>query len=504
MINRHPISKQLIAKNTLINLMGQVFPFLAAFFSIPIILKEIGTARLGILTLVWAFVGYLSLFDLGIGRALTHEIAKRLPHQVDKKDLSSVVWTSLLFLLILGVAGLVIGVLISKWMTFKILHIPQALQSEALYSFYFLFASLPIVILTTGLRGILQAHQRFDLVNMVQIPFGIFSFVGPLIVIFFSRNLVAIICVLIFIRIIAFIYYCKFSFEVMPYLKHFKIIKIDVMRSMFSYGGWMTVSNIVGPFLYYFDRFFLGAMVSVAAVAYYTTPYEIVTKLWVIPISLSRVLFSAFSTTYKQDLEHTAKLFISGLKYVFIIIFPIVFIIFTFAFEGLELWIGSEFANNSVVVLRFLVIGVFINSLTQVAVNLIQGMGRPDLSAKLHLFELPVYLVCIWYFVKNFGIEGAAMAWLVRVFIDGICLFIMAGQLVSFKKKEVFFMVVLFFMVLLSCYYSLMLSTIITKLYFTVILLLLALFFIWKKVLSDAERLFLKKILMFKFLINKD
>lgn len=53
------------------------------------------------------------------------------------------------------------------------------------------------------------------------------------------------------------------------------------------------------------------------------------------------------------------------------------------AFEGLMLWLGSEFADNSTLVLQLLAVGVFINSLAHVPSGLEQGAGRPDLTAKL-------------------------------------------------------------------------------------------------------------------------
>ncbi len=500
MRNTYPkIGRKLLAKNTLLNLVGHVFPFLVAVFSIPIIIKAIGTDRLGILTLVWAVIGYFSLFDLGLGRALTHELAKRLTKQSSEKDLSIIVWTSLFLLLLLGGMGLLIGITIAKWITYKVLTIPASLRHETLYSLYFLSATLPVVIMTTGVKGILHAHQRFDLINIVQIPLGVFSFLGPLIVVFFSSSLIPIICVLIGIRIIAFIAYYKFALKVMPYLKNQKIIKIHIMKSLFAYGGWMTVTNIVGPFLYYIDRFFLGAMVSLTSLAYYTTPYEVITKLWVIPISLARVLFPAFSTTYKKDLQYTARLFLSGVKYVFIVLFPIIFILFTFAFEGLKLWIGTEFAQNSTIVLRLLALGVFINSLTQIAINLIQGMGRPDLSAKLHLCELPIYLLAVWYLIKNYGIDGAAIAWLGRSSFDALILFIMTLRLLPIKKKTVMLMSGTFTVSVLICFMVFMLENVSEKLYFAGSALAIFYLLTWNFILSSEDRHWIKGIVNFNF-----
>ena len=67
-----------LARNTLWNLIGNIAPMLVAIFCIPVLVKALGTNRFGILTLVWALIGYTTVFDFGLGRALTQLVATRL------------------------------------------------------------------------------------------------------------------------------------------------------------------------------------------------------------------------------------------------------------------------------------------------------------------------------------------------------------------------------------------------------------------------------------------
>jgi O-antigen/teichoic acid export membrane protein len=117
------------------------------------------------------------------------------------------------------------------------------------------------------------------------------------------------------------------------------------------------------------------------------------------------------------------RLFARGMKYIALTLFPITLGIAGFAHEGLQWWLGDEFALHSTSVLQCLAVGVFVNGLAQVFATLIQGVGRPDLSAKLHLFELPIYLFALWWAIENHGIVGAAIAWTGRVILDGVLLF---------------------------------------------------------------------------------
>src|SRR5437773_8518685 len=76
--NGHLRSGRLLARNTVWNLLGNGAPMLVAVFCIPILIKGLGTDRFGVLTLAWALIGYASLFDLGLGRALTQLVARKL------------------------------------------------------------------------------------------------------------------------------------------------------------------------------------------------------------------------------------------------------------------------------------------------------------------------------------------------------------------------------------------------------------------------------------------
>lgn len=420
-------SNRVLAQNTLWNLIGQGVPLLVAVFAIPVLVKGMGVDRFGILALAWMMIGYFSLFDFGLGRAMIKLVAEKLGTDREH-EVSALVWTGLFLMLLLGIVGSMVLGLLSPWLAKDILKIPKALQVETLRAFYLIALSIPVVIITTGLRGVLEAHQRFGFIITVSIPLGIFTFLGPLLALPFSNDLFTVIAVLMVGRLIACLSYVTLCLRAAPSLCHNIMLQHAMIRPLLSFGSWMTVTNIVGPLMDYLDRFFIGALLSVAAVAYYATPYDIVTRLWIIPVALTGVLFPAFASTLEADRARVAHLFSRSVKYVFLALFPVMLIIITFAQEGLDLWLGAEFARNSTRVLQLLAVGVFINSLARVPFALVQAAGRPDLTAKLHIIELPFYLLTIWWLIARAGIEGAAIAWVARVAVDAILLFTMARR----------------------------------------------------------------------------
>jgi len=367
-----------------VNLLGQIAPMLVAIFSIPALIHGLGIDRFGVLTLAWLVVGYFSLFDLGLGRALTQVVASRLG--CAESGLTETVRTSLLMMLALGLVGASVAAAVTPVLMESVFRIPAFLVPEASISFYLLSISLPVVILTAGLIGILSAYSRFDLINWVRVPLGISNYLIPLAVLQYSTNLAVIVGLLSITRVAAMVAYCLMCKYCMKNLVRRNFWDIAGVRQLFRFGGWMTVTNVVGPIMIYMDRFVIGTMVSVAAVAFYATPFEMVTKLLVFPAAIVTVLFPALSVAIKEPgRANLVETLDESWKYVLLALYPISVALISLSREGLNFWLGTTFADQSTLVLQLLTVGVLINSLAQLPFTLIQSAGRPDITAKLHI-----------------------------------------------------------------------------------------------------------------------
>jgi len=311
----------------------------------------------------------------------------------------------------------------------SVLKVPVAIQAETLISFHYVAISLPVVISLAGLRGLVGAYQRFDLLSAVRVPISLFSYLVPLVVLPFSKTLGPFILVLVLSRFLAWFIHLFLCFQVSPALRRRITIKGAPFRHMFSFGGWMTVTNVVSPIMVSMDRLLIGALISMTAVAYYATPYEAASKLWIIPSSVAGVLFPAFATALARDRQRAALLYEKGVKYIFLAMFPIVLCVLAFGSFALHIWLGTAFVENSKSVLQLLVLGVFANSLAQVPFWQIQAAGRPDLAAKVHLIELPCYLLIFWSLTTRYGIQGAGIAWMLRATVDACIMFWLSYRL---------------------------------------------------------------------------
>jgi O-antigen/teichoic acid export membrane protein len=479
-----------LAKNVLLNMVGIGLPMIVAFITIPFLIDGLGIERFGILTLAWMVVGYFNLFDLGLGRALTKLVAeKRGSGEYD--EIPSLIWTTLILMIGLGFVGGGVVFYMSPWLIGQVLNIPEDLKTETVTSLYILALSIPVVISSAGLRGVLEAYQKFGLINYIRIPQGIMTFLGPLLVLVFTDSLTMIVALLVFLRIVSWCGYILLCSQVVPELCKFLWIKTEKIKPLMHFGGWMTVSNIIGPIMVYMDRFVIGSVISMAAVTYYAAPYEIVTKLWLIPTALMGVIFPAFSSALSIGDNRVNSLFKSAIKFIFISLFPLVLIIITFSYDVLGLWLGAGFASHSGFLLQLLAIGVFINGLAQVPFSFVQSAGRADWTAKSHLVELPLYLILLWWLLNDYGVVGAAIAWVTRASLDAIVLLFLSSKIITIKlspKNLVGAGGSLIFFMLGIC-----ISNLMVKFVFIIVVLLLFGLFCWKIVLDSGDKEFMLK-----------
>ncbi len=431
-----PITGRQLARNTAINLAGFVLVGLVSIAAIPITIRRLGGDAFGILSLALVVLGYFSIFDLGLGRATIKFAAEYLAHNSVER-LPRLVWISVGLQLSIGVFGGAVLAAGSPFLVRSVFRIPAALTQEAKLTLLILAAALPVVLATSALRGTLEAAQRFDLVNLVKIPANAANFLIPAAAVLLGTRLPLIVLFLCLARVAAGLTYLYLSCRLFPSLRQRTAFDFRTLRSLLVYGSWVTVSNVISPILAYFDRFVIGSLLSMTAVAYYAVPYDLANNFLILPTALVSTLFPAFSTLGASgDRRQIQQLYTRSLKFLLLTLVPSMLVLGFFASDILHLWLGAAFAERGTRVLQIFAFGVVLNSLAWIPFSLLQGSGRPDVTGKLHLAELPMYAGVAWVFVHRYGIAGGALAWSLRVGIDALLLFALCARFRFVSLRE--------------------------------------------------------------------
>ncbi|TCZ66892.1 oligosaccharide flippase family protein [Roseicella aquatilis] len=398
------------------NAAGRGLPLLLALALTPVLVHQLGVDRWGLFTLALAMVGVFGVFDFGVGQALTRALSERIG-QGRGEEAAGLVGAALVALaaasLLLAV-GLWLGVPV---LVERLLKVPPALQDQAIAAMRILAAAAPLVVLNAALWGVLSAYQRFRAANLVSIPVNIFYYLGPVLVLLAWDDLRAVMATLVAVRLANTLSYLlllrRLARQVLA-----TPLRLRLVVPLLRLGGWMTFSGVLTQALLYADRFLIGALLSLAAVAWYATPLDLVMRVWMLPVAVAQTLLPAFASAHGRFPGQTAALLRRGALLVMGLVLPVALALAGGGREILGLWLGPDFAAGGGTVLRILGVGIFFSCLAFVPGTLIDAIGRPDVTARFALAQAVVYLPLAMLMLAWAGIEGAALAWSLRCAAD--------------------------------------------------------------------------------------
>ena len=399
---------RLLVKNTSLNFGAKVLPLVVMGVTIPYVIEGLGAARYGVFTLIWAVIGYFSVLDLGLGKATAKKVAEAIGRG-ENASIPSIAWTAVFLTLGLGLIASFTLMAFTSLLVNAVFQVNANLSEETQQVFYLAAVGLLIALVKSALTGVLEAHQRFDLINLVGMPSNLLSAVIPPFVIYVDGGLPAIVILLVIkngfeLFVLSFLW-----LKVLPSGDSFFALDVKMSPALFSFGGWLTLHNVASYILHYVERFLIGALLTVTAVTYYSVPFTLISALTVLPSSLMPVLFPAFSAHHHSDVTRLENLFRRALKYLVILMGLAALFLMIFSEEILVLWIG-EVGIRSIYVLQFLAAGYVLSVVSWYFSTFLQGTGYIKAVTAIALAFLAFQVPFSWALITVWGIEGAALA----------------------------------------------------------------------------------------------
>lgn len=483
-------SKNLL-KNIGINIAGQLAPLVVAAFAIPRLIHTLGVDRFGILTLIWVIVGYFSIFDFGLGRALTKSISEKLGKE-HRHEIPQVITNGLALMLMLGCFGGLVMFFAHQGFADR-LNLASISSQELRKIALGVAISIPAVVLATGLRGVLEAYQMFGVVNLVRVPLGIWTYLAPMLVVSYSNDLFLVVVALLVGRWLTSFLFIPFVVSTQKWKNSQMGLSKNVMADLFRFGGWLTVSNVVSPLMTYLDRFVVGAVLGAGVVAYYTTPYEVISKLVIIPEAMFAVVFPMLARRIAAEGKvNDSYRVLNGVMAIVMSLVSGLCICLASGF--FSTWISKDFSSQAAVIFQLLAAGLFVNTLSRIPYNLIQASGDSRSTAIIHLVELPVYLIVLFLLLNFVGLPGAAIAWMARMVLDNLLLGYVAKKEALISRHEYMSACVLMMLVLTLLLSGLLIRELVTGIFWTLIVVILCAAFSWIKVLGEGDRTLLRSL----------
>jgi O-antigen/teichoic acid export membrane protein len=429
-------SAGLLARNATLNLATEGWIFVVLIVAIPKLVSYLGENSFGLFSIAWVVVGYLAFLEIGVSSATTKFTSEYLAKQ-ESSQIGRLLRTALAANTVMGAVAGGVAVAVSPLLIHYVFKIPASLHHEAFSVFVGVAFALPILLIQGVLRAALSSYQRFDWINLVNGSVISLQWVLMAFLAWRGFGVVTVVWVAVLARAVMVVVYLFLLLRLVPdVFSHFSFCWETLWR-LLHFGVWVSVSQVMSPILVYLDRIMIAALVSLPAVTIYTIPTEVFNRLGVLPSCLMATLFPAFSHHGAAGTENgqMARLFNVTSRYLLFVFLPLFVLLIVDARDILTVWMGPKFSAEGTRVLQILATGALVNFLARVPYGAVQGAGRPDITGKFHLVELPLYIALCALLIPRWGIEGAALACTLRLSLDAFLLFWAAQKICHLRPR---------------------------------------------------------------------
>lgn len=423
----------------------------------PFIIRTFGNAEYGLYTLIGAFVGYISVMDLGLNNTIVRFVAKYRAEENKEGEENFLAITMIIYAaisIIISIIGVVLyfnlGSIFGNSLTLAEIE-------KAKVMFIILIFNLAITLPGGAFTAICNGYEHFvypRLVNIIRYIVRSLLVVGLLL---YGGDAIGLVVLDTFMNLLVIAFNGWYVFKKLNIRIKLHRFEMSFFKEIFSYSFWIFVFSLSYNLQWNASQTVLGMNASTVSVAIFGVGILLVGYYAAFAGAVNTILLpKATALTMHNDNSDDYNLNIIQVGR--IVIFILLFILSAFYLFGQEfifLWIGDAYLSSWKIALLLMI------SLTLL---LVHGFGNSILEAKkknkfkaiLSFMTLFFAVTLGYFFSKKYGIEGISYPLSIAIFLNGALMMVYYKKVFGFEiflfMKSVFFKPVFSTIILVSLY----------------------------------------------------
>lgn len=378
-----------------------VFPILVLSISA----RYLPSGEFGAYLIIMTILGYSGLLELGMSRALIKQFSFEYDNPIETEITFVTGFITMLWLGVTAIVLLLAGINLAGE-TYS--GVPRNIVSGVKFAAF----ALPSILLSQVFYAYLEGSLRYTYILKIKLICAAIEAIILISVLLWFKDLALFMLAFSFgkgLTLILLFFHCSG-------MKFIKVGRFSYTKlfHFLRFGGWLTLSSIIGPIMVYFDRFFVSSSLGIAYSEQYLAVSEIIIKIAIIPMAISKVVFVLMSRVSIQVNKESNL----GYGMVLVSVVPFLLLLYTFTEPILNLLISDKTTELSILAFRILCVGLFFNAIAQIPYAKLLAAGQSKITALIHLFELFPYLILLYFTISHYGLVGVAIVWALRSFID--------------------------------------------------------------------------------------
>lgn len=399
-----------IKQNVIYNILGGSWAILLNLLAARVIIRQLGPEAYGLASFGTTLQVLFALFDLGISVTVTREVATDTSE--DHRQSQRLVQTAVsIYWMVAGSIGLLLVLaapwIVRHWFTFEALDLDTATTAFRGLSLATAF-NWPMAAYVSTLTGL----QRLGAVNRVRV-ISVTSYLGGgVILLYLVPDLAVYMAWNALTSLIALSLYATTTYRLLPGLPVHPRIFRPVLRHIWQFASQMYLISLLALLFTQTDRFLIGKVLLASQLGFYNIAMIVVTGIAAVQIFIGSALMPAMAADFgRGDLVMLHKHYYKLTQTVVYLTTLPVFVSIFYGQDLLALWTTAETAEGAYRALGLLAFGSLLNAGVGACYNLAVATGNVGYLLRVNLTALLPYVAILFALVMNFGIEGAALTW---------------------------------------------------------------------------------------------
>lgn len=423
-------------RNSLWNLSGSALPAIAALATVPLLIRTLGVEGFGIVTLIGSVIGYFGVLDVNLSAGAIKFLAES--HAANqRRRFAETFWFGAIFYGALGLLGGVAIFLSSAWLLDRFFTVSPQLHADTVLALQIGALGFAVTQIQNYLLTVPQALQRYDRSAQSEAFFGVTVNVASVAVALAGGGIAGVIAIRIVVSLLNVSY-------LVWLLRAFKLDLSfcwpgpEVRRGLTSFSAYAYLSKLASTLHQHGDKLIIGSLLGPVALAFYTVPATLASRILGLTYRLSSVIYpraSALAATDKMD--ELRFIYFGAMRHVTYINLVALGMIVLAGEEFLRRWVGEEFVSAGYPVLVLMTIALLIDSLTNIPSLVNDALGHPRITGRFALARALIGVSLVYIGCLLAGIVGATIGHLIATLALGIAfLLFVHGRTVPFSFSD--------------------------------------------------------------------
>jgi O-antigen/teichoic acid export membrane protein len=402
-------ARKRLGRNIVCNCAGMVVEASAGFLVAPFLIRYLGDTTYGLWIVIGSLTSYFGLLDLGLRGSVGRFIAL-YQARGDQEGVNRALNSALAVLAGTGTVA-TLGVLALWPVFFRLFEVPPELAGAVRLALLLVGVNLGLSFLTNAFDATLWGFQRFDLLNLVDVPATLARVGLTIALVLCGGGLASLAVVTLAVTVCAGLAKAGLSFRESRGLRIGpRWVTRAGVREIFGYSVWSFLGSITRLARAQLMPVLIGSLLGVGLV----TPYAIAARLVAaaaLVLQASTGVLTPLATTLhaRDDRGRQRGLFVLGGRCCFALSLFLLTALLLLGAPFIELWVGRHLLA-AVPLLTVLALGELLPNSQSVTNGMIFAAARHHTLAYLNVAETVAVAALAVAFLQPFGLVGACCA----------------------------------------------------------------------------------------------